>query len=73
MPLNNKQINEVKGLKFYNILVCTSLLCEYNVLGTDYSRKWTRAQILDQANCISHNTNTLGERYASNYSPSSYG
>ena len=28
---------------------------------------------LDKADCISHSTNTLGERYEFNYSPSSYG
>ena len=28
---------------------------------------------LDETDCISHSTNTLGERYESNYSPSSYG
>ena len=33
----------------------------------------TRVQILDETDCISHSTNTLGKRYDSNYSTSSYG
>ena len=32
-----------------------------------------RVQILDEAVCISHIANTLGEKYESNYSLSSYG
>ena len=30
----------------------------------------TRVQILDQTNCISHSTNTLGKKYESSYYPS---
>ena len=33
----------------------------------------TRVQILDETDCISHSTNTLWERYESNYSLPSYG
>ena len=33
----------------------------------------TRVQILDETDGISHSTNTQGERYESNNSPSSYG
>ena len=33
----------------------------------------TQVQILDKIDNISHNTNTLGKGYESNYSTSSYG
>ena len=36
-------------------------------------KKWTRVQILDETDCISHSTDTLGNGMnESNYSPSSY-
>ena len=79
-PSSKKLFTNLQPPKFrfiFKNFICVKNLCLSPIRGVMISslkmETDTKVQFLDKAVWISHSINTLGEKYASNYSFSSYG